>query len=97
MKSNVCYNLFKSPYHTQYKNYTFYFSSQFNKDRFDIKIKPYIETETFKLNSKYHAEIHSEIVLALNLYRQIEKRGFYVLSASNLPISKYYSVEMVVV
>lgn len=97
MKSNVCYNLFKSPYHTQYKNHTFYFSSQFNKDRFDNKLQLYIDTEKLKLNSKYYTDIHSEIVLALTLYRIIEKRGFYVLSASNLPISKNYSVEMVVI
>lgn len=97
MKSNVCYNLFNSPYHTQYKNYTFYFSSQFNKDRFDNKLQTFVDTEKLKLNSKYYTDIHSEIVLALTLYRLIEKRGFYVLSASNLPISKYYSVEMVVV
>lgn len=97
MKSNVCYNLFKSPYHTQYKNHTFYFSSQFNKDRFDNKLQTFVDTEKLKLNSKYYTEIRSEIVLALTLYRLIEKRGFYVLSASNLPISKYYSVEMVVV
>lgn len=97
MKSKVCYNLFKSTYYAQYKNYTFYFSSQFNTERFKNKIYEYVDIESYKLNSKYHAEIHSEIVLALNLYRKIEKRGFYVLDGRNLPISKYYSIEMVVV
>lgn len=96
MKSNVCYNLFKSPYYTQYLTHQFYFSSQFNKVRFDDKLQDFIENENSKLNSKYLCEINAKIVLALCLYRKIEKRGFYVLNGGNLPIPKNYTVEMVV-
>lgn len=97
MKSNVCYNLYQSPYFTHYKKHTFYFSSQFNKERFDSRIDKYIENENNKINSKYLCEINGSIVLALTLYRTIEKRGFYVINASRLPINRYYSVEMVVI
>ena len=97
MKSKVCYNLYKSEFFTIFKHHTFYFSSQFNKDRFDKKLTEYIETETSKLNSKYGCIINgSEVVIALHYYTLIEKRGFYVVK-DGLPISKYYTAEMVVV
>lgn len=97
MKSNVCYNLVKSPHRITYKQYTFHFSSEFNAQRFKTKINSYIETETLKLNSKYRTNFNADIVILLYLYRLIEKRGFYVLSSNNLPISKNYEVVMEIV
>lgn len=96
MKSNVCYNLFKSPYYTQYLTHQFYFSSLFNKKRFDAKLQDFIENENSKINSKFHCEVNAKIVLAICLYKQIEKRGFYILNGCNLPISRNFTVEMVV-
>lgn len=97
MKSNVCYNLYKSNYFTTFKYYTFYFSSEFNKNRFDKQIDEYTELEKCKLNSKYGCVINgSEIVIALHYYRLIEKRGFYVLK-DGLPVPKNYTATLVVV
>lgn len=94
MKSNVCYNLVKSLYKTNYKHYTFYFSSEFNKQRFDTQIQTFIENETLKLNAKYRTTFNAEIVISLYLYRLIEKRGFYVVDYNGLPVSKDYEVIM---
>ena len=94
MKSNVCYNLNKSEYYTEYKGYRFYFSSLFNKIRFNKQLTEYLEQETLKLNAKYRTTFNAEIVIALYLYRLIEKRGFYVIDNKNLPISKNYEVIM---
>lgn len=98
MKSNVCYNLFKSSNLTEYKHCIFYFSSHFNKERFDKKLlSDDIEREKCKLNSKYGCVINgSEIIIALYYYSLIEKRGFYV-TRDGLPISKHYTAELVVI
>ena len=97
MKSNVCYNLVKTEYITNYQQYKFHFSSEFNKQRFDTQIKNYVENESLKLNAKYRTIIKADIVFALYLYRTIEKRGFYVLDHRNLPLSKNYEAIMVLV
>lgn len=94
MKSNVCYNLVKSDYQTNYKQYTFHFSSDFNKQRFDTQIQKFVENETLKLNAKYRTTFNADIVIALYLYRLIEKRGFYIIGNNGLPISKNYEVVM---
>lgn len=94
MKSNVCYNLSKSEYYTEFKGYKFYFSSFFNTQRFTSKLIETIEKETLKLNAKYRTTINSDIVVALYLYQLIEKRGFYVIDYKGLPVSKNYEVVM---
>ena len=94
MKSNVCYNLGKSDYQTNYKQYAFHFSSEFNKQRFESQIQTFIENETLKLNAKYRTTFNAEIVIALYLYRKIEKRGFYIVDSNGLPVSKDYEVVM---
>lgn len=97
MKSNVCYNLAKSVYQTTFKQYTFYFSSEFNKQRFDTQIQTFIENETLKLNAKYRTTFNAEIVISLYFYRVIEKRGFYVIDYNGLPVAKDYEVVMEII
>ena len=98
MKSNVWYNLSNSPYFTKLNGYTFYFSSQFNLNRFNTKIKSnYLEDETLKLSSKFKCKINCQIIIAILLYRTIEKRGFYILGANNYPLESDFEVEMVIV
>ena len=94
MKSNVCYNLNKSEYYTEYKGYKFYFSSYFNDQRFKSKLLDTIEKETLKLNAKYRTTFNADIVIALYLYRLIEKRGFYVVDYKGFPVRKDYEFVM---
>lgn len=96
MKSNVCYNLCKSTHFTEFNGYTFYFSSAFNKNRFDTNLETFIENENLKLKSRYGCNFNAKKVSALHLYRLIEKRGFYVLGSDNCPLSEHYEVEAVV-
>ena len=96
MKSNVCYNLYKTPYFTEYNSYKFYFSSQFNKNRFETKLKT-IQDEILKINCKFRCNIDSRVVIALKFYKEIEKRGFYVLGSNQLPVSKNYSGQVVLI
>lgn len=90
----MCYNLSKSEYYTEYKDYKFYFSSYFNNQRFKARLIETVEKETLKLNAKYRTTINADIVIALYLYRLIEKRGFYVIDCRGLSVSKNYEVVM---
>lgn len=92
MKSNVCYNLSKSNFYTTYKHYTFYFSSEFNKTRFETQINSYAENEILKLNARYGTMINAHVMVALQLYKKIEKRGFYVKTDNGLLVSKAYEI-----
>lgn len=96
MKSNVCYNLYKTPYFTEYNNYKFYFSSQFNKNRFETKLET-IQDEVLKINYKFRCTVDTRLLVALRYYKDIEKRGFYVLGSNQLPVPKDYSGQVVII
>lgn len=76
--SNVEYDIFKSKYKVEYGSFYFYFSSEFNKNRFEERINDFIINETNKLKAKFHVNIKLEMYLAFVLYKRIEKRGFRV-------------------
>jgi len=73
----------ESPFYYKYENFTFYFSSQFYRKNFKLKIDDYIKQETYKLKNRYKIfnakfyEILKEVLL-ISLYKKIEKRGFKV-------------------
>ena len=56
----------------------FKFSSIFNMDRFIDGFKEFIDTETLKLNSRYHVKFNIYDDLAISYYKKIEKRIYYV-------------------
>lgn len=72
----IYYNLDETTYIYKYKDLELYFSSNFYKERYDDILNDYIKNETVKLESKYKCKLNIEYMLALNLYKQIEKRGF---------------------
>lgn len=73
----------ESPFFVEYNDFTFYFSSAFYQRNFKLKLPGYIREEEFKLKNRYRIinekffEILHE-VLAISLYKKIEKRGFRV-------------------
>lgn len=79
----IYYNLEESPYITKFKNFKFYFSSQFYRNKFETLIYEYIQNETIKFKNKYNVNIDIEEILSFNLYRKIEKRGCYCLYIPN--------------
>lgn len=80
----------ESKYKYKYKNLTFYFSSRFYLRKFDNELKKYIDNETKKLYNKYKHNADYSILLAVALYKRIEKRGFYILVNDKEPIECYY-------
>ena len=83
-KEKIVYNnIDESPYCLEYKEYKFYFSSEFYKRNFSLRLEPYVKEETYKLanrykisNSKFLDDLKE--VLYISLYKKIEKRGFRI-------------------
>ena len=85
----VYQNIDESPFFVEYNEFTFYFSSAFYQRNFKIKLPNYIREEEFKLKNRYRIlnekffDILHE-VLAISLYKKIEKRGFRVLKNNEI-------------
>ncbi len=81
MKSENGIYLFleESKYISRYLVLNFYFSSEFYKRKFEREVDDYVNIESQKLKHKYGVNVDYSYMLAIALYRKIEKRGFHVL------------------
>lgn len=89
--SKIYYNINESNIYYKLFDYTFYFSSEFNKKRFVEKVCHFIREEKYKIQSKYHVIYkmgNIEIYLAFAFYKKIEKRGTKILDTKNILISE---------
>lgn len=76
--SNIVYhNLSKSPFVLEIRNYKFYFSSAFHKNKYVRGIDKYILEENVKFKNKYKIDIELEDIFILAYYIKCETRGFY--------------------
>jgi hypothetical protein len=78
-RRGIYYNLEESPYITKFKDFKFYFSSQFYRNKFEILLIDYINAESEKLYKRFKIDIDFSDILSFNLYRKIEKRGCYCI------------------
>ena len=76
----VEYDINKSEYYFKVNKLTFFFSSKFNKTRFENGFIEYVSEETNKIKAKYKVDINLTNYLLLTYYKKIEKRGFKVLT-----------------
>lgn len=76
----VEYDITKSEYISNINKFIFYFSSKFNKNRFEDGWREFIDEETYKLKAKYHVDLEIDNYLTIVFYKKIEKRGFKVLT-----------------
>lgn len=76
----VEYDINKSEYYFKVNKLTFFFSSKFNKTRFENGFIEYVSEETNKIKAKYKLDINLNNYLLLAYYKKIEKRGFKVLT-----------------
>ena len=75
----VYYDIEKTPFVFVYLAYKFYFTSQFNLQRYKETVSQYIKEENLKNQSKYKVNIDFSIMLAMAYYLKIEKRAHKVL------------------
>lgn len=81
-RRGVCYDLSESPY-TYEMNYndnfiTFYFSSEFNKERFINKLVSYRKYVNNSLSNRFGVTISVDEISDIKLYSTYEKRGFFI-------------------
>ena len=76
----VEYDINKSEYYFRVNKLTFFFSSKFNKTRFENGFIDYVNEEANKIKAKYKVNINLTNYLLLTYYKKIEKRGFKVLT-----------------
>jgi hypothetical protein len=74
----ICKKLEMSPYKIKKENVELFFSSNTSVKRYNIKIKKYVEEIERKIERTTGISISCEIFAMLKLYKEIEKRGFYV-------------------
>lgn len=78
---SVIYDLTQSNYKSKYKDFEFYFSSNFYKSKFDKGLKEYQHKiiirlmSKFKISESFLLKFRIDILLAIAYYHRIEKRG----------------------
>lgn len=87
-RRGIYWNLRESNIKAQMEGIDFYFSSEFNKQRFLRDCKIFVTMESMKLYSRYKIPINFDLFLLMAKYRSIEKRGFRV-EIDNKEISAY--------
>ena len=95
----VEYDIKKSEYYFRVNKLTFFFSSKFNKTRFENGFIEYVQEETNKIKAKYKVDINLTNYLLLAYYKKIEKRGFKVLTYDDndviIELSKDYTFRVI--
>lgn len=95
----VEYDINKSEYYFRVNKLTFFFSSKFNKTRFENGFIEYVQEETNKIKAKYKVDINLTNYLLLAYYKKIEKRGFKVLTYDDndviIELSKDYTFRVI--
>ena len=95
----VEYDINKSEYYFKVNKLTLFFSSKFNKTRFENGFIEYVSEETNKIKAKYKVDINLTNYLLLAYYKKIEKRGFKVLTYNDnddiIELSKDYTFRVI--
>lgn len=95
----VEYDINKSEYYFRVNKLTLFFSSKFNKSRFENGFIEYVNEETNKIKAKYKVDINLTNYLLLAYYKKIEKRGFKVLTYDDndviIELSKDYTFRVI--
>lgn len=88
----VFYDLTQSPYIAKFKNISFVFSSNFYKEKFEMKLQSFINSETSKLYAQYNTFLRIkdlELFFAIVLYKRIEKRGLRIINSEGKDYIEY--------
>ena len=77
-KNGVCYDLRESPYILEMDNFRLHFSSLSHKRKFSRDVHKTVLWLNDSLSRRFHMNVSLRPIAVLNLYRQVETRGFYV-------------------
>lgn len=79
-RSGVCYKVNESPFYQDYAGYRFYFSSETHRRNFFEKARMKEEWLTDSMSRRFKFKVDASLMAVFQLYRQIETRGFYIVS-----------------
>ena len=77
-KNGIEYNLFSSQYKCTWREWEFYFSSPMHLKNFSTKIEARIDWLNDSLSRRFHFTVESDCIAVMQLYCQVETRGFLV-------------------
>jgi len=83
MRPIIYYDLNKSRYFYQSKNFLFVFSSEFYENKFSNKVKENRKDLKYKLSSRFNIDFECNDYFDIILYTQVEKRGFLIKSLNS--------------
>lgn len=78
-RRGIEYDLEKSPYRVKSQHLIFHFSSELYRSKFVDECKDYIQFISESLYKRFKFLVRFDELALLVLYRNIEKRGFYVI------------------
>lgn len=82
-KRGIYLDLSESDYIYELDGIAYYFSSEFNKNRFKDRVLDYVNNEILKLKNRYKINCNFDLYFQLSFYKKIEKRGFRVVELSS--------------
>ena len=95
-KGGIEFDLNESPFYYTLEGLTFYFSSNFYKNKFMENCLSYARCENTKILSKYKVYINMKIFLLISFYAKIEKRGFRIHdNVNNKEITSITEIQMI--
>lgn len=80
--NGVCYDLERSPFVEDWGNLVFHFSSETHARKFREKAKIRQEWLCDSLSRRFHFSVDASVIAVIQLYAQIEKRGFLIKSVT---------------
>lgn len=77
-KNGVCYPIEESPFTAHRNGFTFFFSSMAHLTKFNDKVRERELWLNDSLSRRFKCFVDADILADIQLYEQIEKRGYYV-------------------
>lgn len=94
-RNGVCYDLRDTPYTHEYAGYRFHFSSEYHRRNFAAKVLIREQWLSDSLTRRFKFRVDASIIAIFQLYRQIETRGFYVVSVTGREFASLDDVSIV--
>ena len=82
-KRGVYQDISESDYFYDLDGVRYYFSSEFNLNRYKDRVQDYVNNEIIKLKYRFKVNCSFDLYFQLAFYKKIEKRGFKVVELSN--------------
>lgn len=91
-KNGICYDLRESPYYYEWRGLIYYFSSAGHLKKFksDVRKKELWLNDSF--NKRFKFTFYVDVLADLQLYRQIETRGFRIITNDGMEYNSPWQV-----